>query len=112
MDAVPRADAGRSRRAHAARAMRGTDPETPPGPVVAGAGGFEPPSARSKVSCLTSLATPHQQNGFPLRSDPAGRLGVLANGPGKKLQEKSRGRVAAGVAGCQRTDARRGRGWG
>src|SRR5690242_20353622 len=38
---------------------------------MAGAGGFEPPDARSKVSCLTAWPRPTNRTGFPSRTASA-----------------------------------------
>src|SRR5204863_8903319 len=51
-------------RARVTFVARETDPEIPPGPGMAGAGGFEPPDARSKVSCLTAWPRPTNRTGF------------------------------------------------
>ena len=66
---------------------------------LAGAGGFEPPDARSKVSCLTAWPRPTNRTGFPSRSvrtspPGAGRcraIGVMATGPKDSDCRKARG---------------------
>jgi hypothetical protein len=64
---------------------------------LAGAGGFEPPDARSKVSCLTTWPRPTNRTGFPLRSFRAARetfgcaSGVMAIGPRDDRRGKARG---------------------
>jgi hypothetical protein len=77
---------------------------------LAGAGGFEPPYARAKVSCLTAWPRPTNRTGFPSRSALANaKSGWMAAGPeshcwrrsgvrvaGESARVKSRG--AAGIA--------------
>src|SRR5439155_3741671 len=54
---------------------------------MAGAGGFEPPDARSKVSCLTTWPRPTNRTGFPSRSGLR-ESGVMAIGPKERHAEK------------------------
>src|SRR5207247_5561285 len=79
-------------------------------PKMAGAGGFEPPDARSKVSCLTAWPRPTNRTGFPSRSvrshqrDP----GVMATGLEETAMEKCSGRLARGNGEVKRRGTRRG----
>src|SRR5439155_5462751 len=80
-------------------------------PRMAGAGGFEPPDARSKVSCLTAWPRPTNRTGFPSRSvrshqrDP----GVMATGLEETAMEKCSGRLARGNGEVKLRGTRRGR---
>ena len=62
---------------------------------LAGAGGFEPPDARSKVSCLTTWPRPTNRTGFPSRSGARNRAsGVMATGPERcRAAGKAAGRL-------------------
>src|SRR5206468_6512451 len=78
---------------------------------MAGAGGFEPPDARSKVSCLTAWPRPTNRTGFPSRSvrshqrDP----GVMATGLEETAMEKCSSRLARGKEEVKPRGTRRGR---
>jgi hypothetical protein len=75
---------------------------------LAGAGGFEPPYARSKVSCLTAWPRPTNRTGFPSRSVPRSReVGVDGYWPRESQMRRSAGRLAGGAVRVKRRACRR-----
>src|SRR6516164_7686629 len=61
-----------------------------PASKMAGAGGFEPPYAGAKVSCLTAWPRPTNERGFRHGPPAVKRGGVKAAGPENRLWEKRR----------------------
>ena len=81
---------------------------SPPAPAeLAGAGGFEPPYARAKVSCLTAWPRPTNERGF--RCGPPNEMG---RGESCWPRELLRGKAAGSLPGRGRgSQPRHARGW-
>src|SRR5262249_11972798 len=73
-------------------------PERPPARPMAGAGGFEPPDARSKVSCLTAWPRPTNRTGFPSRSVPRRGRGD-GRGPREETAGEKPGKCSGPLGG-------------